>query len=57
MAPGHFGDKFGPHEHALHLGGLIGAAHPALIRMLVRPQGETPGSTADKSPVASRIIG
>jgi hypothetical protein len=30
MAPGDFRDLLGPHEHALDLGGLVGAAHPAL---------------------------
>jgi hypothetical protein len=30
MALGDFRDLLGPHEHALDLGGLVGAAHPAL---------------------------
>ena len=30
MTPGDFRDLLGPHEHALDLGGLVGAAHPAL---------------------------
>ena len=30
--------------------------HP-LIRMFVRPHGETPGSSADRSPVPNRISG
>ena len=28
-----------------------------LMRVLVRPQGETPAISADRSPVPSRIIG
>ena len=38
---------------------VVWSARPIqpLMRMLVRPQGETPDSTADRSPVASRIIG
>ena len=28
-----------------------------VMRMLVRPHGETPGMTAERSPVASRIMG
>ena len=38
---------------------VVWSARPIqpLMRMLVRPQGDTPVSTADKSPVASRIIG
>jgi hypothetical protein len=30
------GDLLGPHEHALDLGGLVGAAHPALDTHVVR---------------------
>src|SRR6266851_6536171 len=29
VPPGDFGDLRGLHEHSLHLGGLVGAAHPA----------------------------
>ena len=35
------------HEHAAHLGGLVGAAQPALMRVLVRPVGQAPGSSAE----------
>ena len=38
---------------------VVWSARPIqpLMRMLVRPQGDAPGSTAERSPVASRIIG
>ena len=38
---------------------VVWSARPIqpLIRMLLRPQGERPGMTAERSPVASRIIG
>ena len=38
---------------------VVWSARPIqpLMRVLVRPQGETPAITADRSPVASRIIG
>ena len=39
MALGDFGDLLGPHEHALHLGGLVGAAHPALDARVGAPAG------------------
>ena len=38
---------------------VVWSARPIqpLMRMLVRPHGLAPGSTADRSPVAKRIIG
>jgi len=33
----------------LDLGGLVGAAHPALMRMLLRPQGLLPGGGGEIS--------
>ena len=35
----HLGDLLGAHEHALHLGGLVGAAHPALDARVGAPAG------------------
>ena len=38
---------------------VVWSARPIqpLMRVLVRPHGETPDITAERSPVASRIIG
>jgi hypothetical protein len=57
MAGDQFGHLLGAHEHALDLGRLVGAAHPALDPHVGAPAGALPGSTADRSPVAKRISG
>jgi hypothetical protein len=57
MALADLGDLLWANEHALDLGGLVGAAHPALDAQVARPQGLIPGSAAVRSPSASRTQG
>src|SRR5665213_1569894 len=60
VAPGDFGDLFWAHEHALHLGGLVGAAHPShpsLDAHIAAAARARAGSAAVRSPIASRIQG
>jgi len=52
MARRHFGDLLGMHEHALDLGRLIGAAHPAFDARIAAPAGREAGSSAERSPGA-----
>ena len=51
VAARHLGHLAGVHEHAAHLGGLVGAAQPALDAGVAAPVRAAPGSTAERSPV------
>src|SRR6478736_32728 len=57
MALADLGDLLGADAHALDLGGLVGAAHPALDAHVGAPAGLVPGSASVTSPRASRIQG
>src|ERR1700681_5012259 len=43
-------DLLGPHEHALDLGGLVGAPHPALDAHVAAPAGAVAGEGGGEIP-------